>query len=224
MEAGANPAPTASGWTIRHAVLWVGMPFVIGITLGVFVRRLEVAGSLKTTGGAAQQTTQTRSAQRQNPPGQLRSLADKEAEPLLAELKSKPDDPVLLAKVGNIYYVTKDFKQACTFFQRSLEIKDDATLRTELGRAYFYSGDAEGALAEFEKVLKSDPDNANAMFNVGMVKWQSKFDVDGAIAAWQEILKKHPNHPRRAEVEKLIARAKQHRNVKQPAQTGEPPL
>ena len=64
-------------------------------------------------------------------------------------------------------------------------------------------------------MLKSDPDNANALFNLGMVKWQSKSDIDGALAAWQQLLKKYPNHPRRAEVEQLIARAKQHRAVKQ---------
>ena len=43
-------------------------------------------------------------------------------------------------------------------------------------------GARDKAITEFEKVLKTDPDNANAIFNLGMVKWQSKFDVDGAIA------------------------------------------
>lgn len=157
-------------------------------------------------------------------PDHRKLIADKQAEPLLTQLKSKPNDPVLLAKVGNIYYASKNFKEACTYFKQSVDIKDDATLRTELGRAYFYAGDPDDALAQFEKVLKSDPDNANAMFNMGMVKWQSKFDVEGALAAWQQILKKHPNHPRRAEVEKLIARAKQHRELKQPMKTSEPPL
>jgi cytochrome c-type biogenesis protein CcmH/NrfG len=149
-------------------------------------------------------------------------MADKRAEPLLAELKTKPDDPVLLAKVGNIYFATRNYSEACTYYQRSVDLKDDPALRVELGRAYFYAGNADSALGQFERVLKTDPANANAMFNIGMIKWQSKFDPDGAIAAWQQILKKHPNHPRRAEVEKLIARARQHRNLKPGAKAGAP--
>jgi len=142
-------------------------------------------------------------------------MADKQAQPLLTQLQSTPNDPELLAKLGRIYYVTQNFKEASTYFKRSVDTKDDVIVRTELGRAYYYGGDPDDALTEFENVLKSDPDNANALFNVGMVKWQSKADVDAALAAWQQILKKYPNHPRRAEVEQLIARAKQHRAVKQ---------
>lgn len=146
-------------------------------------------------------------------PERLKHMADKQAEPLLAQLKSTPNDPQLLAKLGYIYYATRNFREASGYFRRSVDLKDDVVVRTELGRAYYYAGDPAQALAEFERVLKSDPDNVNALFNQGMVKWQSQFDVDGAIAAWQQILKKNPNHPRRAEVEQLIARAKQHRGV-----------
>ena len=64
-------------------------------------------------------------------------MANKQAEPLLAKLKSTPNDPELLVQVGNIYYVTQNFQEACTYFKRSVDIKDDATVRTELGRAYF---------------------------------------------------------------------------------------
>jgi tetratricopeptide (TPR) repeat protein len=131
-----------------------------------------------------------------------------QAQPLLAQLKSTPDDPQLLAKLGYIFYLAHDFRKASTYFKRSVDRKDDVVVRTELGRAYYYAGDPDSALAEFENVLKSDPNNANALFNVGMVKWQSKSDVDGAVAAWQQLLVKHPNHPRKAEVEQLIARAK----------------
>jgi cytochrome c-type biogenesis protein CcmH/NrfG len=159
---------------------------------------------------------------RQITPDRLKHMADKQALPLLAQLQSTPNDPELLAKLGHIYYVTQNFKEASAYFKRSVEIRDDVTVRTELGRAYYYAGDPNDALAEFEKVLKSDPDNANAMFNVGMVKWQSKSDVDGALAAWQQILKEYPNHPRRAEVEQLIARAKQHRAVQQQVKTDKP--
>jgi len=149
-------------------------------------------------------------------------MADKQAQTLLAQLQSKPNDPELLAKLGYIYYLTQNYREASTYYKRSVDLKDAVVVRTELGRAYYYAGDPDSALAEFEKVLKGDPDNANALFNVGMVKWQSKSDVDGAVAAWQEILTKNPNHPRRAEVEQLIVRAKQQRAVTRPMKTDKP--
>jgi cytochrome c-type biogenesis protein CcmH/NrfG len=155
-------------------------------------------------------------------PDRLRHIADKHAEPLLAQLQSEPNDPELLSKLGYVYFVAKDFKQASAYFQRAVDIKDDAVVRTELGRAYYYAGDPDDALAQFERVLRSDPENVNALFNVGMVKWRSRFDVEGALAAWQRILKKNPDHPRRAELEQLIARAEQHRAVKGQVKTGPP--
>jgi cytochrome c-type biogenesis protein CcmH/NrfG len=212
------------GWTVRRAVLWAGFPFALGLTLGILARRAEVAASTKTAAGEAQHSTESAAEVRQGAPDRVKLMADQQAQPLLAQLKSTPNDPELLAKLGNIYYVTKSFKEASAYFKRSVDIRDDVKVRTELGRAYYYSGDPDDALAQFEKVLKSDPDNANAMFNVGMVKWQGKFDVDGALAAWQQILKKYPNHPRRAEVEQLIARAKQHRALQQPVKLAQPPI
>ncbi len=208
----------ASGWNIWQAILWGGFPFIVGATAGVLVHRLMPPKPLSVVSTPAANRVAAPAKQEPITPERLKIMADKEAEPLLAELKAKPNDPVVLAKLGNIYFVTRNFKEASSYFQRSVDIKDDATLRTELGRAYFYAGRSDDAIAQFEKSLKSDPGNANALFNLGMVKWQSKFDVDGAISAWQQLLKAHPDHPRRAEVEEMITRAKQHRDAKSPSQ------
>ena len=141
-------------------------------------------------------------------------MADKQAEHLLSQLQSTPNDPELLAKLGYVYYATQNFKEAAEYYRRSVDINDDALVRTELGRAYYYDGDPDSALAAFEAVLKLDPNNANAMYNIGMIKWQHNFDPNGAVATWKQMLKRHPNHPRRAEVEQLIAKARQHNTLK----------
>jgi len=39
-------------------------------------------------------------------------------------------------------------------------------------------------------------------------------DTQGAVEAWEQLLKQNPNHPRRADIEQMIARAKQHANLK----------
>jgi cytochrome c-type biogenesis protein CcmH/NrfG len=147
---------------------------------------------------------------------QMRHMAEKQAEPLLAELKQKPNDPGLLAEVAKIYYQTEDFSDAIAYYKKSLAIREDSNVRINLGGVYFHSNDADAAIAEFERVAKADPRNDKALFNLGMVKWQGKMDGKSAIAAWQQLLRQSPNHPRRAEVEQLIARARQHANITPP--------
>ena len=214
MSAHSNSSVSSSKGTFRQSFILAVICLALGVILGVFVRRSQVTVSTPVAGADAQPSTASMGGARHLTPDQLKFMADQQAQPLLAQLKSTPDDPELLSKLGHIYYVTQNFKEASTYFKRSVDTRDDAMVSTELGRAYYYAGDPDDALAEFDRVLKSDPDNANAMFNVGMIKWQSKSDADGAVATWQQMLKKYPNHPRRAEVEQLIARAKQHRTLK----------
>ncbi len=51
------------------------------------------------------------------------------------------------------------------------------------------------------------PKDANALFDLGMIKLQGKSDGKGAIAAWQRLLKTNPqlSPDRKATVMKLMA-------------------
>ena len=210
-------ASATTKWTNRHAFIQAAICLVLGVMLGFFIRGSRTAVSTRVSAGIAQGSAGSIESAGQVTPDQLKHMADKQAQPLLAQLLSTPNDPELLAKLGYIYYATETFKEAAEYYKRSLDIKDDAMVRTELGRAYYYAGDPESALAAFEAVLKIDPNNANAMYNIGLIKWQHNFDADGAVAVWKQMLKKNPNHPRRADVEELIARAKEHSALKGPA-------
>lgn len=200
-----------TNWNNRQVLLQAAVCLVLGVAIGFFLRGSQAAVPPQV--GA--QTASSATSMAQVTPDQLRQMAAKQAEPLLAQLQSQPNDPHLLARLGQIYYATHDFAQAAQYYRRSLAAKDDSALRIELGRADYYSADPVAALADFEQVLRSDPGNANALYNVGLIKWQSQYDVKGAVAAWQLLLQKNPNHPHRAEVEELIARAKQHSGIAQ---------
>jgi len=211
MNASSNPQITGAARILGQTTVVAAASVLIGAALGLFTARWSrVADSTRIAAAKAPLPADSMMGAGQVIPERLEYLADMQAQPLLAQLKSTPDDPQLLAKLGSIYYMAHNFKEASTYFKRSVDRKDDVVVRTELGRAYYYAGDPDSALAEFENVLKSDPNNANALFNVGMVKWQSKSDAEGAVAAWRQLLLKYPNHPRKAEVEQLMVRAKQH--------------
>jgi tetratricopeptide (TPR) repeat protein len=83
----------------------------------------------------------------------------------------------------------------------------DTWVETDLGTACRYTGDANGAIAQFIKVLAIAPTKPDTLFNLGIVKWQGKKDAPGAIAAWQKLLDANPNYENREKVLRLIAQA-----------------
>jgi cytochrome c-type biogenesis protein CcmH/NrfG len=143
-------------------------------------------------------------------PNQLKKMADKQAEPLLARLRQSPNDPVLLTETAKIYYQTRQFPMAAKYYEDSVRVKPDAAVLVKLGGAYHFGGDDEKAIGAWNHALRLEPNNPDALFNIGIVKWQAQGDRKAAIAAWQKLLKTNPNHPKRAQVEALLAQAKQH--------------
>jgi cytochrome c-type biogenesis protein CcmH/NrfG len=141
---------------------------------------------------------------------QMKQMADKKAEPLLAKLKSDPNNSGLLLQVGNIYKATHQFKDAISFYGKALNADSKNVLaRNELASCLYYTGDVDGALAQLEQSLKDDPKNADALFNLGVIKLDAKKDAKGAVSAWQQLLTSNPqlDARKKAEVQKAIADA-----------------
>jgi cytochrome c-type biogenesis protein CcmH/NrfG len=198
-------------WTSLQAYALAVVCLLIGIAGGWFVRgsqsstipSSEVANATALP-GSAQPTLE-----------QMKGMADKQAEPLLAQLKDDPKNAVLLANIGNIYYDTHQFQTAIDYYQRSLQIKpDNASVRTDLGTAYWYSDNADAAIAEFKRALADEPNKPNALFNLGIVLWQGKVDVEGALSAWQKLLDTNPTYENKSKLLDLMAQVKKHSGIK----------
>ncbi|HST11875.1 MAG TPA: tetratricopeptide repeat protein [Terriglobales bacterium] len=141
-------------------------------------------------------------------------MADKQASPLLDELQKDPANPELLAKVGNVYYDAQQYPVAIDYYQRVLKVKPaDASVRTDMATAYWYTGSADTAIAEFNRALADEPNKPNALFNLGVVQWQGKMDIKGALATWQRLLDTNPNYEGKAKVVELMAQVKKHSGI-----------
>lgn len=148
-------------------------------------------------------------------PEQLKKMADTQAAPLIEKLKSDPNNPELLAGIGNYYYDAQQFPTAVDYYGRALKAKpSDAAVRTDMATAYWYMGNADSAIAEFNKALTYEPNKPNTLFNLGLVKWQGKMDINGAVADWEKLLATNPNYEGKDKVQQMIAEAKKHSNVK----------
>ena len=157
-------------------------------------------------------------------PEQLKQMADKQLEPMLAALQKDPSNPDLLAQIATVYLHTQQFAAAVDYYGRAVKVKPTADGYVKLGGAYLHAGSPDQTLDALNHALQLDPKSADALFNLGMLKWRVKNDPKGAVDAWQRLIKANPNFPRRAEVEKMIAQAKQHMNMPAGTKTDKPPM
>jgi len=223
---------TANGWTGTQAYVLAVICLVVGVAIGYLVR-----GSASTDASSAPTTAQAGTApagmgsmaapgmgaMQQPTPEQMKQMADKQAEPMLAELKSRPNDAELLYRIGNLYYDAQIYPEAVQYYENSLKVNPKSTdVRTDMATAYHFMGESDRAIKEYDEVLKIDSKHANALFNEGMVKWQDKMDMKGAIAAWQRLLDTNPDYPKRDEVQNLISKAEEHLSMKPGTKTDKP--
>ena len=142
-------------------------------------------------------------------PARLKEIAEVQSAPLLQRLKSDPQNPELLTGVGNLYYDAQQYPVAIEYYGRALRVNPaDAAVRTDMATANWYTGNADLAIAEFNKALTYEPSNPNTLFNRGLVKLRGKKDKAGAIADWEKLLATNPNYAGRDKVEQMIAEAK----------------
>jgi cytochrome c-type biogenesis protein CcmH/NrfG len=190
---------------------------LVGIAGGWLIRGSQspaTAAAETTTASAAAPAMGDQAAQAPTP-AQMQKMADTQAAPLLDKLKADPNNAALLANIGNVYYDTQLYPAAIDYYQRVLKIQPaNAGVRTDMATAYWYNGDADSAIVEFQKSLSYEPNKPNTLFNLGIVEWQGKMDIDKAVATWQKLLDTNPNYEGKEKVVELMAQAKKHSGVK----------
>jgi cytochrome c-type biogenesis protein CcmH/NrfG len=227
-----NEGKSSQGWTSTQAYIMAVLCLLVGFAVGYLLRGSTGRSSVPAPAAAGTEQQQGMppagmgQGQQQMPsPEQMKAMADKQAAPLLEQLKSKPNDAALLSQIGNIYYDAQIFPVAIDYYQKVLTADPkNASVRTDLATALFYSNDPDHSIIEFDRALKDDPKNGNALFNRGIVKWQAKMDVKGAVADWELLLKENPNYEQADKVRMYIAQAKKHADIKPGQKTDKPAM
>jgi len=209
-------ATTSAAWSSAQAYTIAVLCLLVGIAAGWFIRGSQSPAAAPVAASAATQAPAGMGdASAQPTPEQMKKMADAQAAPLVKQLESDPNNADLLAKIGNIYYDTQQYPVAIDYYQRFLKLQPRNTnVRTDLATAYWYLGSVDNSIAEFDKALSYEPNKPNALFNLGVVKWQGKMDVNGAVAAWQKLLATNPTYENKDKVEQLIAQARKHTGIK----------
>lgn len=221
-----------AGWTSVQVYAMSVLCLLVGVTVGYLVRgstasRTSAPTVAQTQMGASSQTggIPAGATPEQMTPDQMKRMADKQVAPLLEQLSQNPKDTDTLMKVAGYYFAARQFNDSATYYEKAANIKPTADVLTKLSNAQFYGGSGEKAIATLNQALQLDPKFANALYNLGVLKWQVQGDMKGAIASWEQLLKvTKPDNPNRAAVEKMIARAKEHEKIPAGKKTDKPAM
>jgi len=208
---------TIEQWTSVQAYVLAVICLLVGIAGGWFIRGSQspAAAATEAAGASAPAMGNVNAAAQAPSPAEMQKMADTQAAPLLEKLKADPTNAGLLENIGNVYYDAQQYPTAIDYYQRALKVDPaNAGVRTDMATAYWYTGNADTAIAEFQKSLSYEPNKPNTLFNLGIVEWQGKMDIDKATATWQKLLDTNPNYEGRDKVLELMAQVKKHSGVK----------
>jgi len=206
-KATPSQSTISSSWTSPQAYLLAAFCLLLGVALGYLFRGSASPAAAVPVAAAAQPDT---AAQKQQQ-AQTQAALDQAAAPLLDAVRKNPSDYDSLVKLGNLYYDGQAFQSAIQYYEQALAMHpENADVRTDMGTAYWYAGNPDKALSEMQTSLKYRPGHPQTLFNLGWVRWQGKSDPKGAVEAWQQLLKANPDYPQKDQVEKYIAKAKEH--------------
>lgn len=208
-------ASSGKTWRSAQAYTLAMVSLALGIGVGYLGRgRIGASAPVQTGQSMSAPSSSAKNSGQPEMPSleQLKHMADKQAEPLLDQLKTQPNNAAVLGEVAHIYVLAHQFKEAIPYYERSIKADPkNVGVRADFASCLFYSGEADKSIATLEEALRYDPRSAQALFNLGMIRWKAKGDSAGAIALWQRLLKTNPDLPdsRRLAVESAIAEASQ---------------
>ncbi|MGA2848225.1 MAG: tetratricopeptide repeat protein [Terracidiphilus sp.] len=196
-------------WTQKQALILSAICLTAGVAGGWSIRAWQGTGASQTAVESAPTVVAAPAPAQAPSPAQLKAMADTQAETLMSKLNSDANNPDLLTGVGNIYYDAQQYAVAVDYYGRALKTKPDAaSVRTDMATAYWYMGDADRAIAEYNKVLTTAPNDSNALFNRGLVKWRGKKDAAGALEDFKKLMAVDPNYAGKDQVGQMTAEAK----------------
>lgn len=135
-----------------------------------------------------------------------------EPPPMLAGNMPPPQAALAL---GNWYFDHQNWKKAIEKYESAIDLGiDNADVRTDLGSAYRFSGDAKKALELYEFAHKMDPRHENSLFNQGAVYVLMLDQPQKGVDIWKAYIQKFPNGQSVENAKKLIAHAEKEFNLK----------
>ena len=96
--------------------------------------------------------------------------------------------------LANLYFDAHSFDLAIPWYEEVLALTPDAVeSSTNLGISYYYVGSPERSVEQLERSLEIEPNHAQTLVSIGIVKAFGLQDLAGATAAWERVLEVAPD-------------------------------
>ena len=194
-----SPASRNSGSALAIVSGVAGMLF--GIIVGYLLATQPGASRFSSTAEAAAPAAATAAT--------TPVVNDSELQAYKDILKADPKNTRVATDLANRLYDAGRYSEAIPYYQQAFaNDPKNVMVSTDLATSLFYAGRSDEALAQFDKSLSINPNHAQTLFNVGIVKRDGKNDPKGAIAAWERLLTAAPDYPDAAKVRSMIGELK----------------
>ncbi len=112
-------------------------------------------------------------------------------------------------ELGNMYFDGERYADAIKWYEQALKLSPkDVNVSTDLAVSYYYLGQVDQALSQFDYSLGIDPRHLKTLLNQGIVKAFGKQDLKGAMASWEEVLKIAPDSQEGASAKRALENLK----------------
>ncbi len=171
---------------------------ILAVAFGVFaavIVLLIVNGGLQTSSSAPNVPTEFQ---------ELLSQPQQQALQALIALESDPKDATALLTMANYYSdaaatsqqagdratMLSLARQGIRYYERYLAVRsNDNDARADLASLLFYSGQTDKAIQQVGIVLEDDPNHVNANYNLGIIYWQGRRDLNAATDQMNKVVK-----------------------------------
>ena len=211
--AGPAPAEGASAGGIAPWLTWGGAAvafMLVGFGLGVLVTRWDGLTTTPLPGPGMPAPELTRALNPADPTGAGQSLetASRIAD-LTARLALNPTETSTRLVLAHLYLDAARFAEAIPLYQEVLrQDPEDPDALMHMGAILLRGGHGEEALRYLDRALKTDPNNAHALWDKAQVQATLLEDYAGALRTWEQFLKVAPGPEDAARVREMMAEAR----------------
>lgn len=119
-------------------------------------------------------------------------------------VKKYPNNAISWSSLGNVYFDTKEYSNAITCYQKSLEIDNSFTAaRSGLALSYDKTGDFNNAYKQFATLVAQEPQNIGYSHNLALFLINNK-KYNEASGVLNSLIKANPDAAKDSNIQNLI--------------------
>jgi tetratricopeptide (TPR) repeat protein len=113
---------------------------------------------------------------------------------LKESIEKDPNNAEMWEQLANAYYETQDYPKSIDAYLQLITLVDEKSpVYQDLGVVYRRDGQFEKSIEAFKKAIADNPDNIQALFNIGIVQFHDLDDEAGAKKTWQKVADVKPD-------------------------------